>query len=138
MASNGESKEATRALDALYIAAMRYADGAQRQSSIFAEMFTELGAITKARRTRLHLAEGVIPVGLWAVLIAGAVLTVGFTFFFGTENLRAQVTMIGMLSLMVFLGLFVIVSFDYPFTGDVRVTPEPLSAVLENFVREKG
>src|SRR6202035_3911865 len=58
---------------------------------------------------------------VWLVLSCGAVLTVGFTFFFGTENLAAQVMMTGILSVIVFLGLLVIVSIGHPFTGPVHV-----------------
>jgi hypothetical protein len=58
---------------------------------------------------------------------------VGFTFFFGTENLAAQVMMTGILSVIVFLGLLVIVSIGHPFTGPVHVGSEPLQTVVEDF-----
>jgi high-affinity Fe2+/Pb2+ permease len=67
------------------------------------------------------------------VLICGAVLTISFTFFFGTRNLQAQVLMTGILSLIVFMGLFVIVSINHPFTGAVHIDHEPLQAVLQDF-----
>jgi hypothetical protein len=68
-----------------------------------------------------------------AVLYCGAILTVGFTFFFGTRSLPAQVMMTGILSVIVFMGLLLIISFDHPFTGPVHVGSEPLEAVLEDF-----
>jgi hypothetical protein len=64
-------------------------------------------------------------------------MTIGFTFFFGTENLWAQITMTGILSVIVFMGLLVIVSFDHPFTGPVHVGPEPLQIVLGDFGQDK-
>ena len=79
------------------------------------------------------MARGIVPGILWAVLICGAVLTVGFTFFFGTENLPAQVMMTGILSVLVFMGLLVIVSINYPFTGPVHIGSEPLQHVVEDF-----
>jgi len=74
---------------------------------------------------------------LWAVLFIGAVVTVGFTFFFGTLHLEAQVLMTGLLAISVFLGLLVILSINRPFTGDVSVNAEPLMAVLRDFAGEK-
>ena len=97
------------------------------------QIFRQLDGVTQARRARLHLATGIVPGMLWAVLVLGGVLTVGFTFFFGTRNLRAQVLMTGILSLIVFMGLFVIVSINHPFTGPAHIDSEPLQAVLDDF-----
>jgi hypothetical protein len=133
MAAEKESKEATHALDALYVSAMRMAENGRMQPTIIGEIFNNLGAITEARRVRLHLATGVVPGGIWLVLVCGAVLTVGFTFFFGTKNLSAQVMMTGILSVIVFMGIFVILSFDHPFTGGIHVGNEPLRAAIEDF-----
>ncbi len=72
---------------------------------------------------------------LWVVLTLGGALTVGFTFFFGTKNLGAQIMMTGILSIVVFMSLFVIVSINHPFTGPVHVDSEPLDAVLTEFGR---
>jgi hypothetical protein len=71
--------------------------------------------VTAARRIRLHLATGLVPDVIWIALFAGALLTIGFTLFFGSENLLAQVSMTGVLSLLVTLGLVVIISLDHPF-----------------------
>jgi Protein of unknown function (DUF4239) len=133
MATGKESREVTQALDALYAAALRLTENGSRQPAIFGEIFKQLDAMTQARRTRLHLATGAVPGVLWLVLVCGAVLTVGFTFFFGTKNLPAQVMMTGILSVLVFMGLLVIVSIDHPFTGPVHVGSEPLKAVVEDF-----
>ncbi len=128
MAAGKASREATQALDAVYAAAMRVTEKGSREPAIFVEMFRQLDAITQARRVRLHLATGIIPKILWVVLFCGAVLTVGFTFFFGTANLPAQVLMTGILS-----GLLVIVTIDYPFTGPVHISSEPIHNVVEDF-----
>jgi hypothetical protein len=84
------------------------------------------------------LASGVVPGILWVVLFGGAVLTIGFTLFFGTENLRAQTMMTGALSLLIFSGLFVIIIAEDPFAGSVQVQPEALSVVLEDFGHAPG
>ncbi|KAF2992463.1 DUF4239 domain-containing protein [Methylocystis sp. MJC1] len=134
MAEGGESRETAKALDDVYTAAMRLGDS--KPSAIGVEIMRELGNITQARRGRLHLAMGVVPPALWTMLVFGALLTVGFTYYFGVENLRSQVTMTGGLASIVFLGLFVIVSYDHPFTGEVSVETHPLTAVLRNFHHE--
>ena len=136
MAREKESREVTQALNTLYTTAVRLAANGSTQPAILAEVFRQLDAITAARRARLHLATGIVPSILWVGLFCGAVLTVGFTFFFGTENFAAQVLMTGILSVVVFMGLFVIVSIDHPFTGPVHIGSEPLELVLQDLGRE--
>jgi hypothetical protein len=133
MSKGAASPETRQALDAVYVAALRVASDGLRQPAILSEMFKQVDAITQARRVRLHLATGVVPGIVWLVLTSGAFLTVGFTFFFGTKNLPAQVLMTGILSALVFMALMVIVSIDHPFTGPSSVGAEPLEHVAADF-----
>jgi hypothetical protein len=126
------SPEVTRALDALYARALALTRAGAPQPAVQMEIFHQLDNMTQARRARLHLATGIVPGVLWGVLVLGGVLTVTFTFFFGTRNLRAQVMMTGILAVIVFMGLFVIVSINHPFTGPVHIDGEPLAGVLED------
>jgi hypothetical protein len=79
------------------------------------------------------MAAGVVPALVYMVLFGGAFLTVGFTFFFGTEKLRAQVLMTGALSVMIFAGLLTVVAYAHPFAGTVKVEPEALADVFKDF-----
>ena len=133
MAVGSESREATAALSDLYAAVLRIPVDGPKQQEISAEVLKELDKITEARRTRLHLATGIVPGVIWLVLFCGAALTVGFTLFFGSKNLAAQVAMTGILSVLVFGGLLAIISIDRPFTGTTSVGSEPLQTVIEDF-----
>jgi hypothetical protein len=135
MALEGRSREVTSSLDVVYATAVRFAQSGSRPTAVLFAMFNQLDALTQARRSRLHLASGIVPSMLWVVLTLGGALTVSFTFFFGTKNLRAQIMMTGILSVVVFMSLFVIVSINHPFTGPVHVDSEPLRSVLEEFGR---
>jgi hypothetical protein len=133
MAREKESPETTAELNEAYAAALRMAHGGSQPTTAVYEIFYQLDLITQARRNRLHLDSGVVPIVLWHALVLGAILTVCFTFFFGTPNLGAQVLMTGILSVIVFMGLFVIVAIDHPFTGPVHVGSGPLRQVLADF-----
>jgi hypothetical protein len=136
MAHLTESDEATRALNGLYDAALTLTHAGVREPAVQVEMFHQLDLITAARRTRLFLAHGIVPSMLWAVLVTGGTLTIAFTFFFGTRNLRAQMLMTAVLALIVSMGLLVIVSINHPFTGPVRIEPAPLELVLRDFAQQ--
>jgi hypothetical protein len=58
------------------------------------------------------------------------VITIGYTFFFGAESLRAQALMTALLAMLIFSELLVVVGIDRPFSGTVKVGPNALVAVL--------
>nr|WP_294511150.1 DUF4239 domain-containing protein [uncultured Rhodopila sp.] len=136
MENGGASHNVTRALDRVYAAAMAYNPDDGRGRILLAETLHQLDLVTQARRARLVMATGIVPGVLWFVLFGGAVITIGFTFFFGTENLRAQALMTGALSVLIFSGLLIIIAIDHPFAGTVKVSPEALTMVLEDFAPE--
>ncbi len=103
MAVEKGSHQVTVALDKLYGAALTLADDRSRNPALLGEIFRQIDSITQARRTRLHLATGIVPPIVWLGLVCAAILTIGFTFFFGTTNLRAQVAMTGILSVLIFM-----------------------------------
>ena len=100
------------------------------QKAFYAESVKALGEVSKMRGKRLLQAQTGIPSLLWIVLIAGGVITLAFTFFFGTENLEAQAIMTALLAAIMALMFFTILSLDFPFTGDIRISPEPFKQLL--------
>jgi hypothetical protein len=130
----GEEDPATNAaLNAAYAAVLAFVPSNARGEAALAATLDQLDAITQARRARIVVASGIVPGIVWLVLFAGAFVTVGFTFFFGTENLRAQAVMTGALALLIFAGLLIIIAIDHPFAGSVHVRPEPLERALADF-----
>jgi hypothetical protein len=130
MASERDSRISGAAMKALYGATLQLAD--KRPLAVGVELLKELGEMTEARRGRLYLARGVVSPALWSMLICGALVTIGFTYFFAMENLRAQTAMTGALALIIFLGLFVIISYDHPFTGAVSVEASPIRGLISD------
>ena len=133
MERGGASPVATHALDSIYAAVLTYSPGDDRGTALLAEILHQLDLMTQARRARVVMASGIVPGVVWLVLLGGAVLTIGFTLFFGTENLHAQTLMTGVLSVLIFSGLLVIIAIDHPFVGSVKVRSEALVVVLEDF-----
>ena len=92
-----------------------------------------MSARALADRVRGARASGTVPGIIWFVLFVGAVLTICFTFFFGTRNIRAQSMMTGALRVLILFALLIVITVDRPFWGSVAVTPEPLEEVLADF-----
>ncbi len=133
MAQGRSSHAVTQTLTGIYDAVLKPAAPGSNEALVIADILRNVDAISEARRTRLVISTGAVPSIIWIVLFVGAFLTIGFTFFFGTANLRAQALMSGALSILIFGGLLTIISIDHPFSGTVHVGPEALEAVIEDF-----
>lgn len=90
-----------------------------------------LTIVNDNRNERLDGSRGSVPSVLWLVLLAGAVVTLGYPAFFGSSNLMAQVLMTAALAALVALTLFVALVLDYPFTGQVRISSTPFEQALK-------
>jgi hypothetical protein len=131
------SAQATGALDHLYSNVLPMRPSDQHGAVIMREILQQLDVITQARRDRLVSARGTVPDVLWAVLLCGGFMTIGFTFFFGTQNVIAQGLMTGALSFLIFSSLLLIVAIDQPFAGPVQVQPDALFAAQQEFAKQQ-
>jgi hypothetical protein len=93
--------------------------------------------LADARRERLVEAREGIPGILWVVLVAGAIITVGFTYLFGLDDTASHTLMVAALALIIGLVIFTIGSLQYPFRGDVHLGPDAFDLVLKRFASSK-
>jgi len=133
MAEGRPSHRVTEMLTKIYGTVLKFHSFDAAEGLVISDIVRNLDDLSDTRRKRLVLADGIVPGIIWTVLFVGAFLTVAFTFFFGTVNLRAQVVMSGALALLIFSGLLTIVAIDRPFAGTAHVGPEAIAAVIEDF-----
>jgi hypothetical protein len=90
----------------------------------------DLGDARRARMLQVH--EG-LPTILWVVLLVGGMVEVGFTYLFGLRSTTVHVLMVAALAMIIGLVLFTIGALEFPFKGDVRVSPEAFESLLDRF-----
>ena len=127
------SPDVTIALNEIYNAVTSYHTPDQFEGLVVTEILRDVDRMSEMRRERLIVAHGIVPGIIWIVLVAGAFVTMGFAFFFGSINLRAQIVMSGALAFLIFSGLLTVVAIDHPFSGTVKVGPKALIGVIEDF-----
>jgi hypothetical protein len=54
---------------------------------------------------------------------------------FGTENIIPHLIMVSLLAAMIAIILFTVISMDYPFTGDISITPDVFTNILSTLMR---
>jgi hypothetical protein len=133
-----ESRETDQALNRVWVAVRAARAGGAPQTPFYEEAVTRLVDLAELRRTRVLSSGTRLPVPVWVVLIAGAAISIGFTYFFGVRSFAAQALMVGALAAITGLVLFLILSLDLPFTGDVGVGPTAMEDVLEEFAHYGG
>jgi len=104
-----------------------------RLADIQSHMLSAIDTALGARETRLTVYAHGINAILWMVLIVGAIVTVGFTYLFGFDKTLMQQLMIGGLSFLIGLVLFMIVALDFPFRGGIAVGADAFRGLLETF-----
>lgn len=102
----------------------------QQEQALYEEALRLLSVITDNRTERLDSSDGSMPGILWFVLIVGGLITLGYPAFFGSTNVVAQVLMTAALAGLVALSLLLGLAFDYPFTGEVRISAAPFEQAL--------
>lgn len=100
--------------------------------AVEADRFAE---VVSYRSQRLDFVDGGLPGVLWVALVFGAAVTIGFAMIFGLQSTTLHVIMTGSLAAVIGVLLFVAVSIDHPFAGDVAVRPVPLERVLTDVGR---
>jgi hypothetical protein len=104
-----------------------------RLADIHQQMLAAMDTALMDRQARLTIDTGGINAIMWIVLILGAFVTIAFTYLFGFDKTLMQGLMIGGLSFLIGLVLFLIMALDYPFRGSITVEPEAFRALLETF-----
>ncbi len=97
------------------------------------EALTRMNELSKNRRERIMLSSSELYPLLWLVLIVGALPTGLYTLFFAAKHVGIQylVTffMIGLIS----LSLLLVLTLQYPFTGDNSTEPAAFGTLLASF-----
>src|SRR5215212_8797081 len=115
----------------------RFEPSTAAEQELYAEGLDQIERLNDARRMRLVAAEEGISGVLWAVLVFGAVVTVGFTYLFGLANTWAHRLMVMGLTAVIALVLFTVVAIEHPFSGGARLEPEAFELILERFETSK-
>lgn len=102
-----------------------------RERILFAEALRQYNHFIELRRLRLHAVAGGMPVMVWAVLIAGAVITIASTWFVVIDNLTTHAVLTAMFAAMLGLLIFLTAALDNPFRGSLGIDAGAFQWVLE-------
>jgi hypothetical protein len=130
LAESKESITAHAALMKMWDFYTHFEPATEREKVFFAASVKKLETLRETRRLRIVDSKAQVHPMLWFILILGGIITMGFTFFLGSENFVAHTVMASMLAVILSLVLFAVLLFDFPFTGSLRIGPETFRQII--------
>lgn len=102
-----------------------------RASNIQYQLLERVRTMADLRRARINYTHSGVPYVIWVALLMGGAIVIGFEYLFGLQNFKVQLLMTGMTAAMIGLSFSVVILLDYPFRGDVSISPERWVALHE-------
>jgi hypothetical protein len=99
------------------------------QETLQAQALGLVETFADARRQRLFDNDQGVPPLMWIAMIALSAITIAFTYLFRVDNRRAHLLMTLGLSAIVGIIFVLIAELDYPFRGDIRISPDAFAHV---------
>ena len=106
------------------------------QKLLHAETLRAYHEMIKARRMRLDAVNTGLPAVMWAVIILGALIGLSASFFFRVEDPRLQGIQVLLLAVFIGLIIFMILAFDRPFRGDLRIRADPYQLIYDQMMKQ--
>jgi hypothetical protein len=134
MAEGKSSADAFAAFNRLWQTYYRFRPQDEDERVWYSQSLTRLNQLGDQRRLRLLSSQsGGIPAVMWGVLLGAGVITIGFSFLFGTKNTVAQAVMTAALAMTIALVLLSILALEKPFGGITRIEPEAFNQTKDVF-----
>jgi hypothetical protein len=125
-------------LDTLEDEVMNYEPTKEREKILQAEVLRSLDTVQDQRRLRLQAVPTGLPAALWAVVVIGALLNIGLTYLFWSDNLTVHALLVAIMAIFIGLLVFLTAAMDNPFRGEFSVSAEPFQTVLDNVMTRKN
>ena len=103
------------------------------QEAFLSEALARLNEVAQGRAERISAAEDGLLSILWAAIVIGGGVTVGFAMLFGVADRRLHYLMVGAFATVLALQVFVILVLSFPFSGDLAISPDPFIHVVQDF-----
>jgi hypothetical protein len=101
-----------------------------RESLLVDKSLDQMSQLNDARRLRYVYYGENLPSVVWIVIYVGCVITIGFSYFFGTKHYRAQALMCGTFAALIGLTILAISELSTPYQGAVHVSSDAFDSVL--------
>jgi hypothetical protein len=105
------------------------------QNILHAETLSAYNQLIQTRRRRLDAAGTGLPAVMWGLVLAGAFIGLSAAFFFKVADARLHLIEVLLLAVLIGLVIFMILSLDRPFRGDLGIRSDPYQLVYDQLMK---
>ncbi len=136
-ATSQESPRAEALIDELQRSVVEYKPDTSSEQGLYSQGITLAHDIEDEREIRLLHSRQDSHRLLWYVLVAGGVITILNSLFFGSQVVWLHGLSVASLTTVIVLVLFASYQLQAPFAGSVRIEPEAFEEVLDDIQRQQ-
>ncbi len=111
---------------------MSFDPTSETQKIVHSEVIQSLGELVANRGYRLQSVRVALPGVLWAVILIGAIINIGVTYFFWVENTRLHSLLVVAFSAALAMLIFLTAAMDNPYRGEFSVSPDAFLYVRDH------
>lgn len=121
-------------LDNLQTALFSFEPSTAGQAALHSETLRAYNHLLEYRRLRVDAVESGLSNIMWAVIWAGAIISIGVAYFFRIDDPKLHALLVSLMAGFLAIVIFMIVINDKPFYGSVSVSADPYKLVLERVI----
>lgn len=114
---------------------VKFEPATEGQKILHAETLRAYNLLIQSRRQRLDAVSTGLPGVMWAVVIIGAFIGLSASFFFRVDDPRLHGIEVLLLAVFIGLVIFMILSLDRPFRGDLGIRADPYQLVYDQLMK---
>ena len=118
------------ALENIFRTVHRYEPKTESERAAYQDLVQALDGIVESRAELLDSARATIPTTLLVLLVIIGLVVMAVATFLDTRHRTSHLIILSALALVIWLTIALVISLDYPFSGLIRVTDEPIKEFL--------
>jgi len=107
-----------------------------REQVVLDKSLDAMDQLSDARRLRYVYYNEDLPSVVWIIIYIGAIITIGFSYFFNTRSFRSQSIMCGTFAALIGLTIMAIAELASPYQGAINVSSSPFKFVINMIERD--
>jgi ABC-type multidrug transport system fused ATPase/permease subunit len=117
--------------EALWALFLDYRPKDSHEDAFFNRALGQLNDMGENRRLRVLSTQEQLSVPMWILFVAGGALIICYTYFFPSKHTRFHALKTAFLAAMFGLVLFLMLSLQFPYVGDIGIRPTAMQDVVE-------